>query len=151
MRIHSVKRIILLSFLVLSLSTQVFAQGKIPRTKRPSTRTPSKRSSSPQKPEIKSKDRLAARDLFAYLRFNRFDKAEQLIRKHKKQKRLEDVRIAYFELWPSPKVLGQIAKRIQSQKPSRRKILEPWAWVPKITRPKNTKPPVKTPKKGKLF
>ncbi|MDF1663913.1 MAG: hypothetical protein P1V97_19240 [Planctomycetota bacterium] len=149
---NSKKLIAFTSILVLAMSPPVLAQGKkIPRTKHPSTKVPSKRTGTPRKPEIKPRDRLAARDLFTYLRFNRFDKAEQLIVKLKRQGRLEDVRLAYFELWPSPKVLSQIAKRIQSQNPARRKLLEPWAALPRSSKGKKEKEPQRTPQKGKLF
>lgn len=145
------KLILLTSFAVLTMASPAIAQGKLPRTKQPSTKAPSKRSATPKKLGTQARDRLAARDLFTYLRFNRFDKAEQLILKLKRQGRIEDVRIAYFELWPSPKVLGQIAKRIKLQKARRRKILEPWALAPRQAKGKKEKEPQRTPQRGKLF
>lgn len=146
------KTLPLLILFTLVLGSPLYAQErKIPRTKVPPIKPHSKRSPTPRKYEIKAADRLAARDLFAYLRFNRFDKAEKLILKLKKQGRLEDVRLAFFELWPSPKVLTEIAKRVQTQKASRRKILEPWVTAPRAPRSKKEKEPQRTPQKGKLF
>jgi hypothetical protein len=111
------------------------AQQAVPRTKRPTSYSPSKRSPGPKSSnKSSSKDRLDARDLLSMLRYYRFDRALAHIEFLKRQGRLEEVRQAYFELWPSPKTLEKIARKLKDQPLARRRALEAWTWSRKIPR-----------------
>jgi hypothetical protein len=135
-----------------ALPSLSYGQERGSRRKKPSTHTPSQRSQSPRKAADPKdvRDRLAARDLYTMLRYNRFNRAVEFIGVLKKEERLARVRLKYYELWPSPKDLAKIAKQVQRQPIAIQTILQEWTGLrgprAKSTRSNQMKPAKKAKK-----